>query len=154
MLTGAFDGVGAAPGDYYPEPLRPAIDALNERIYDGVNNGVYKAGFATSQAAYDEAVAGVFETLDWLDAQLSRQRYVTGDQLTEADIRLFTTLVRFAEVYRGTFQCNVRRIADYPSLWGFTRDPFQFPGMPPPLNTDHIKPQDPTSRVDGTSGKM
>src|SRR3546814_4615599 len=91
MLTGAFDGVGAAPGDYYPEPLRPAIDALNERIYDGVNNGVYKAGFATSQAAYDEAVAGVFETLDWLDAQLSRQRYVTGDQLTEADIRLFTT---------------------------------------------------------------
>src|SRR3546814_6998141 len=78
MLTGAFDGVGAAPGDYYPEPLRPAIDALNERIYDGVNNGVYKAGFATSQAAYDEAVAGVFETLDWLDAQLSRQRYVTG----------------------------------------------------------------------------
>ncbi len=139
MLTRAFDGVGAKPGDYYPAPLRPKIDALNERIYDGVNNGVYKAGFATGQAAYDEAVTGVFETLDWLEARLSRQRYLTGEQVTEADIRLFTTLVRFDEVYHGHFKCNVRRIVDYPNLWGFTRDIFQLPGIAATVNMDHIK---------------
>lgn len=139
MLTRAFDGVGATPGDYYPEPLRTTIDALNERVYDGVNNGVYKAGFATSQAAYDEAVAGVFDTLDWLEARLSRQRFLAGDRLTEADIRLFTTLVRFDEVYHGHFKCNVRRILDYPSLWGFTRDIFQLPGIAATVNMEHIK---------------
>lgn len=139
MLTRAFDGLGAKAGDYYPGPLRPTIDALNERIYDTVNNGVYKAGFATSQAAYDEAVTGLFETLDWLEDRLSRQRFLAGDQVTEADIRLFTTLVRFDEVYHGHFKCNVRRIIDYPALWAFTRDIFQLPGVAATVNMEHIK---------------
>lgn len=139
MLTGAFDDLGARPGDYYPADLRAQVDAVNARVYDGVNNGVYKAGFATSQAAYDEAVAGVFETLDWLEERLSRQRYLVGRQLTEADIRLFTTLVRFDEVYHGHFKCNRRRIVDYPSLWGFTRELFQLPGVAATVNMQHIK---------------
>lgn len=139
MLTRAFDGVGARVGDYYPKPLRSTIDALNERIYDTVNNGVYKAGFATSQAAYDEAVTGLFETLDWLEDRLSRQRFLVGDQVTEADIRLFTTLVRFDEVYHGHFKCNVRRIVDYPALWAFTRDIFQLPSVAATVNMEHIK---------------
>ena len=139
ILTRAFDKVGAAPGDYYPALLRAEIDAVNARVYDGVNNGVYKAGFATSQEAYDEAVAGVFETLDWLEERLSRQRYLAGTQLTEADIRLFTTLVRFDEVYHGHFKCNRRRIVDYPNLWGFTREIFQLPGVAATVNMEHIK---------------
>jgi putative glutathione S-transferase len=139
MLTRAFDGVGAKPGDYFPEPLRAEIDAVNARVYDGLNNGVYKAGFATSQAAYDEAVVKVFETLDWLEERLSRQRFLVGDQLTEADIRLFTTLVRFDEVYHGHFKCNRRRIVDYPNLWGFTRELFQLPGVSATVNMEHIK---------------
>lgn len=139
MLTRAFDGLGAMPGDYYPEALSAEIDAVNDRVYEGLNNGVYKAGFATSQSAYDEAVKGVFETLDWLEGLLSRQRYLAGNQLTEADIRLFTTLVRFDEVYHGHFKCNHRRIADYPSLWAFTRELFQLPGVAATVNFDHIK---------------
>lgn len=139
MLGTSFDGIGAQPGDYYPAPLRATIEAINERVYDGVNNGVYKAGFATSQTAYEEAVAGVFETLDWLEDRLSRHRYLAGDQLTEADIRLFTTLVRFDEVYHGHFKCNVRRIVDYPNLWAFTREIFQLPGVAPTVNMEHIK---------------
>ena len=139
MLTRAFDGVGAKPGDYYPEALRAEIDAVNARVYDGCNNGVYKAGFATSQQAYDEAVAGVFETLDWVEERLSRQRYLAGDRLSEADIRLFTTLVRFDEVYHGHFKCNVRRVVDYPGLWGFTRDVFQLPRVATTVNMEHIK---------------
>jgi len=139
VLTGAFDQVGAKPGDYYPANLRAEIDAVNTRVYDGLNNGVYKAGFATSQAAYDEAVAGVFETLDWLEERLARQRYLMGKQLTEADIRLFTTLVRFDEVYHGHFKCNRRRIVDYPNLWGFTREIFQLPGIAATVNMEHIK---------------
>lgn len=139
MLTRAFDDVGAKAGDYYPEELRAEIDAVNARVYDGLNNGVYKAGFATSQAAYDEAVQGVFETLDWLEELLSGQRYVVGDQLTEADIRLFTTLVRFDEVYHGHFKCNRRSVADYANLWAFTRDLFQLPGVAATVNFDHIK---------------
>lgn len=139
ILNGAFDAVGAKPGDYYPAALRTEIDAVNGRVYDGFNNGVYKAGFATSQAAYDEAVALVFETLDWLEQRLSRQRWLVGGQLTEADIRLFTTLVRFDEVYHGHFKCNWRRIVDYPNIWGFTREMFQLPGVAATVNMEHIK---------------
>jgi glutathione S-transferase len=116
MFNSAFDGAGAAPGDYYPEQLRADIDALNGRIYRDVNNGVYRAGFATTQAAYEEAVRSLFEALDWLEAKLSRSRYLLGDQLNEADIRLFTTLVRFDAVYHGHFKCNIRRIVDYLAL--------------------------------------
>lgn len=139
VLTGAFDQVGAKPGNYYPANLRAEIDTVNTRVYDGFNNGVYKAGFATSQAAYDEAVVVVFETLDWLEERLARQRYLMGKQLTEADIRLFTTLVRFDEVYHGHFKCNRRRIVDYPNLWGFTREIFQLPGVATTVNMEHIK---------------
>ena len=108
MLNSAFDPVGAKPGDYYPEPLRAEIDQLNDRIYTTVNNGVYKCGFATTQAAYEEALGPLFETLDWLEQRLSTQRYLMGDRVTEADWRLFTTLVRFDPVYVGHFKCNLR----------------------------------------------
>jgi glutathionyl-hydroquinone reductase len=128
MFNSAFDGVGAAPGDYYPEDLRDEIEAVNARVYDTVNNGVYKSGFATTQEAYEEAVGPLFDTLDWLEDRLSRQRYVAGDRFTEADIRLFTTLVRFDPVYHGHFKCNVRRIVDYPNLWALTREIYQMPG--------------------------
>ncbi|MBE0532951.1 MAG: glutathione S-transferase family protein [Rhodospirillales bacterium] len=139
MFNSAFDAVGAASGDYYPEPLRDDIDALNTRIYDTVNNGVYRAGFATRQAAYDEAVTALFSSLDWLEEQLSRQRYLTGGRLTEADWRLFTTLVRFDSVYHGHFKCNLRRLIDYPNLWAFTRELYQVPGVADTVRLDHIK---------------
>lgn len=139
MFNVAFDGIGAAPGDYYPEPLRQEIDALNDRIYGTVNNGVYKAGFATTQEAYEEALHPLFETLDWLEARLTGQRYLTGGALTEADIRLFTTLVRFDPVYVGHFKCNIRRIADYPALSAYVRDIYQLPGVAQTVNMDHIK---------------
>ena len=139
MLNNAFDEVGAAPGDYYPQHLRAEIDALNERIYHTVNNGVYKAGFATTQEAYEQAVEPLFESLDWLDARLSTQRYMTGDMITEADWRLLTTLLRFDAVYVGHFKCNVRRIADYASLSGYVRDLYQQPGVASTLRLDHIK---------------
>jgi putative glutathione S-transferase len=139
MFSGAFDGVGAKPGNYYPQHLRPEIDALNARIYDTLNNGVYKAGFATTQAAYEEAVAPLFDTLDWLDDRLGQSRFLCGDALTEADIRLFTTLVRFDSVYHGHFKCNVRRIVDYQHLWAYTRDIYQLPGVAATVNFVHIK---------------
>ncbi len=139
MLTRAFDGLGAKPGDYYPESLRTTIDTLNERIYDRLNNGVYKAGFAASQAAYDEAVRDVFETLAWLEDHLSHRRYLAGGRLTEADIRLFTTLLRFDEVYHCHFKCNVRRIVEFPNLWGFAREIYQMPGIAETVNMTHIK---------------
>ena len=139
MLNGAFDGVGAAPGDYYPAELRGEIDALNERIYATVNNGVYKAGFATAQDAYEEAVGPLFDTLDWLEARLADQRYLAGAKLTEADWRLFTTLVRFDSVYASHFKCGLRRIVDYPNLWAYTRDLYQVPGVAGTVNLDHIK---------------
>lgn len=139
MLNTAFDEIGAKPGDYYPEDLRPEIDALNARIYDTVNNGVYKAGFATTQHAYEEAVRPLFDTLDFLDERLSSRRYLCGDRLTEADIRLFTTLVRFDPVYVGHFKCNLRRIADYPNLSGYLRDLYQLPGVAETVNMAHIK---------------
>lgn len=139
MFNSAFEDVGAAPGDYYPEHMRADIDAFNERIYRDVNNGVYRAGFATTQAAYEEAAVTLFETLDWLEARLSNSRFLTGDQLTEADIRLFTTLARFDAVYHGHFKCNLKRIADYPALWRFTRDIFNHPGVAQTVNLEHIR---------------
>ena len=125
--------------DYYPKPLRAAIDAINDQVFDHVNNGVYKAGFARSQEAYDEAVTALFETLDALDERLSRQRYLAGDRITEADLRLFTTLVRFDPVYVGHFKCNVRRLVDYPNLWPYTRELYQHPGIAPTVDFCHIK---------------
>ena len=139
MLNGAFDRVGARPGDYYPEALRPEIDALNARIYDTVNNGVYKAGFATTQAAYEEAVRPLFGTLDWLEERLAGRRFLCGDRQTEADWRLFTTLVRFDPVYVGHFKCNIRRLADYPSLWSYTRELYQTSGIRETVDFAHIK---------------
>lgn len=139
MLNSAFDGIGATPGDYYPEELRAEIDAVNKRVYDTLNNGVYKAGFAGSQEAYDEAVVPVFETLDWLEEKLSRAAYVVGNRLTEADWRLFTTLLRFDPVYHTHFKCNLKRLVDYPALWAYTRRLYQHPAVAPTVNFVHIK---------------
>jgi glutathionyl-hydroquinone reductase len=139
MMNSAFDGIGATPGDYYPEDLRAEIDAVNKRVYDTLNNGVYKAGFAGSQEAYDEAVMPLFETLDWLEAKLSRADHLVGDQLTEADWRLFTTLLRFDPVYHTHFKCNLKRLVDYPALWRYTRRLYQHPAVRPTVNFDHIK---------------
>lgn len=139
MFNAAFDEVGAVQGDYYPEHLRSEIDALNDRIYTTVNNGVYRCGFATTQAAYEEAVTPLFDTLDWLEDILFRKRYLTGAQITEADWRLFTTLIRFDPVYVGHFKCNIRRIADYPNLSNYLRDLYQQPGISRTVNMEHIK---------------
>jgi glutathionyl-hydroquinone reductase len=139
MLNSAFDAVGARPGDYYPRERRHEIDALNARIYDTVNNGVYRSGFATTQAAYEEAVTPLFETLDWLEERLAQSRYLCEDTFTEADIRLFTTLVRFDSVYHGHFKCNISRLIDYRNLWAYTRDIYQLPGIAATVNLGHIK---------------
>lgn len=139
MLGSAFDSIGATPGDYYPQALRDEIDAVNARVYDTVNNGVYKAGFATTQAAYEEAVGPLFDTLAWLDERLGRQRYLCGAAVTEADWRLFTTLIRFDAVYVGHFKCNHRRIADYPNLSGYLRELYQWPGVAETVDFGHIK---------------
>jgi len=139
MFNSAFDAVGATPGDYYPNALRDDIDSLNAEIYASVNNGVYRAGFATTQAAYDEAVEALFATLDSLEARLATRRYLTGPQLTEADWRLFTTLVRFDAVYVGHFKCNLRRIRDYPNLLAYLRELYQLPGIAETVAIEHIK---------------
>jgi putative glutathione S-transferase len=139
MFNTAFDESGAQLGDFYPDALRAEIDALNDRIYGTVNNGVYKAGFATTKEAYEEAVTPLFETLDWLEERLSSQRYLIGGDITEADWRLFTTLVRFDAVYVGHFKCNIRRIADYPHLQGYLCDLYQQPGVAASVNMEHIK---------------
>jgi glutathionyl-hydroquinone reductase len=139
MLNSAFDRVGARGPDLYPEPLRAAIDAINDLVYETVNNGVYRAGFATTQDAYEEAATALFGTLDELDARLARQRYLVGERLTEADVRLFTTLVRFDPVYVGHFKCNVRRLVDYPNLWGYAREIYQLPGVAATVDFGHIK---------------
>ena len=139
MFNSAFDGVGARAGDYRPAPLRDKIDHLNDRIYDSVNNGVYKAGFATTQDAYDAAIGPLFETLDWLDTRLADQRYLCGERLTEADIRLLVTLLRFDLVYYSHFKCNVRRIADYPNLSNYARDLYQLPGVAATFDPVHAK---------------
>lgn len=139
MFNSAFDHLGARPGDYYPAGLRDEIDRINAVVYDRVNNGVYKAGFATSQAAYDQAVTALFEALYELDQRLARQRYLVGDRVTEADWRLVTTLFRFDEVYHTHFKCNRRRLTDYPRLWNYTRELYQVPGVAGTVNMDHIK---------------
>ncbi|CAM5454338.1 putative glutathione S-transferase [Aquamicrobium terrae] len=139
MLNSAFDAWGDASLDFYPQALRAEIDALNDLIYPAVNNGVYRAGFATTQEAYEEAFGELFSTLDQLEERLSRQRYLTGERITEADWRLFTTLVRFDPVYVGHFKCNLRRIADYPNLSNYLRDLYQVPGVAETVNLSHIK---------------
>lgn len=139
MFNTAFDGIGAKPGDFYPAALRGEIDALNERIYATVNNGVYKAGFATTQDAYEEAVGPLFETLDWLEERLATKRFLTGDAITEADWRLFTTLIRFDAVYVGHFKCNIRRIADYPRLSAYLRALYQVECVAGTVDLGHIK---------------
>ncbi len=139
MFNSAFDQLGSRPGDYYPAPLRAEIDAVNERVYRTLNNGVYKAGFAASQSIYEAEVTELFHTLGWLEERLSRQNYLVGDALTEADIRLFTTLVRFDPVYFGHFKCNIRALTDYPALWDYTRALYQHPDISPTVNFTHIK---------------
>lgn len=139
MLNSAFDGLGAIDGDYYPEARRRGIDEINEAIYHTVNNGVYKSGFATSQEAYEDAVLALFRTLDMLEARLADQRYLVGDDITEADWRLFTTLVRFDPVYVGHFKCNLRRLVDYPNLFAYARELYQQKGVAETVDFHHIK---------------
>ncbi|MBK5512753.1 MULTISPECIES: glutathione S-transferase family protein [unclassified Pseudomonas] len=139
MFNSAFDDLTGNDLDFYPAPLRGEIDALNERIYPAVNNGVYRAGFATSQTAYEEAFDDVFAELDRLELLLDKNRYLVGEYLTEADIRLFTTLIRFDAVYYGHFKCNLRRIADYPNLSNWLREMYQWPGIAETVDFEHIK---------------
>ncbi len=139
MLNRAFDAWGRADLDFYPAELRSRVDEINAYVYERINNGVYRAGFATTQAAYEEAFDELFEALDRLEALLARQRYLAGGRLTEADWRLFTTLVRFDAVYFSHFKCNLRRIADYPNLANYARELYQVPGVAPTVDFDHIK---------------
>jgi len=139
MLNREFDAFGDASLDFYPAKLRAEIDAVNLAIYDHVNNGVYKTGFARSQAAYEDAYGNLFRTLDEIETRLGRQRYLVGNAITEADWRLFTTLIRFDAVYHGHFKCNRQRIADYPNLSNYTRDLYQAPGIAATVNMHHIK---------------
>ncbi|MBJ3777518.1 glutathione S-transferase family protein [Acuticoccus mangrovi] len=139
MFAEAFDGLGAREEDYRPAALADEIDAVNARVYETVNNGVYRAGFATRQAAYEAAVGDLFASLDWLEARLEGYDYLMGDKLTEADVRLFTTLIRFDPVYYGHFKCNVRRIVDYPNLWRYLRTLYAQPGFADTTDLFHIK---------------
>lgn len=139
MLNTAFDEVGATQGDYYPEALRAEIDAMNDKVYHGVNNGVYKAGFATKQEVYEEEVQKLFNVLDELEEHLSTRKYLVGEQLTEADWRLFVTLVRFDSAYYGHFKCNIRELREYPNLWRYTRELYNYPGIKETVNFYHIK---------------
>ena len=138
MLNCAFDGITGNTLDFWPEGQRDAIEEVNARIYDTLNNGVYKSGFATTQEAYEAAVLPLFETMDWLEERLSAKRYLMGDAVTEADWRLFTTLVRFDVVYHGHFKCNRARVVDYPNLWAYTRELYQWPGVAGTVHMDHI----------------
>jgi glutathionyl-hydroquinone reductase len=139
MFNSAFDDVGALEGDYYPRKLRAEIDAINELVYGAINNGVYRVGFATSQEAYEKAYRKLFDALDQLEERLASRTYLVGEQLTEADWRLFTTLVRFDYVYYGAFRCNERRIVDYPNLWRFVRQLYQMPGIAATIDIWSIK---------------
>ena len=139
MFNSAFDDIGAAEGDYYPPSLRDDIDAINARVYETVNNGVYRSGFATTQDAYDEAVVALFETLDWLEELLEGRTYLCGNQPTEADWRLFTTLLRFDPVYYFHFKCNLRRIKEYANLQALLQRLYEMPGIAETVNMDHIK---------------
>ncbi|AWZ20653.1 putative glutathione S-transferase [Roseovarius sp. TM1035] len=138
MFNSAFDDITGNTLDFWPKDLRATIEPVNARIYDTVNNGVYKAGFATSQEAYESAVHPLFDSLDWLEGRLGQHRYVMGDNATEADWRLFTTLIRFDPVYHLHFKCNRARIVDYPNLWGYLRDLYQWPGVAGTVNFEHI----------------
>ncbi len=138
MLNSAFDGITGDRSDFWPKDLREAIEPVNARIYDTLNNGVYKSGFATTQEAYDAAVVPLFDTLDWIEDRLAVNRYLMGDRVTEADWRLFTTLIRFDKVYHGHFKCNRARIVDYPNIWGYVRELYQWPGVAETVNFDHI----------------
>lgn len=139
ILNSAFNEVGAKEGDYYPEKLRPEIDAINEKVYHSVNNGVYKAGFATKQEVYQEEVSQLFDALDELEERLGENRYLVGDQITEADWRLFTTLIRFDSVYYSHFKCNIKHITEYKNLWRYTRELYNWPGIAETVNFKHIK---------------
>jgi glutathionyl-hydroquinone reductase len=140
MLNAEFDAFAKHPEvDLYPEDLRTEIDALNARIYPEINNGVYRSGFATTQEAYEEAVTTLFDALEWVEGLLAERRYLTGDRITEADWRLFMTLVRFDPVYVGHFKCNAKRIVDLPNLWAYTRDLYQQPGVADTVDLEHIK---------------
>lgn len=138
MFNSAFNDLTGNTADYWPEPLRDEIEDVNTRIYHTLNNGVYRSGFASKQDAYDTAVNELFDTLDWLEERLSTRRYLMGETLTEADWRLFPTLVRFDLVYHLHFKCNRRRIIDYPNLWGYTRELYQWPGVAETVNFEHI----------------
>ncbi len=138
MLGSAFDDLTGNHDDYWPADMRDAIEPVNARIYDTINNGVYKAGFATSQEAYDAAVGPLFDSLDWVEARLGGNRYLMGERITEADWRLFATLVRFDLVYHLHFKCNRARIVDYPNIWGYLRELYQWPGVAETVNFDHI----------------
>jgi putative glutathione S-transferase len=139
MFNSAFDDLGALDGDYYPGELRAEIDEVNELVYGAINNGVYRVGFATSQQAYEEAYSKLFDALDQLEERLASRTYLVGGQLTEADWRLFTTLVRFDYVYYGAFRCNKRRIVDYPNLWRFVRQLYRMPGIADTIDVWSIK---------------
>ena len=139
MFNSAFDEIGARAGDYFPGALRQEIEEVNARIYDTVNNGVYKCGFATTQDAYDSAVQPLFDTMDWLENRLATRRYLVGDRLTEADWRLFPTLYRFDAIYHGHFKCSRRRLIDYSNLWAYTRDLYQHPGIAGTVNMTHAR---------------
>ena len=138
MFNSAFDAITGNTDDYWPQPLRAQIEEVNNPIYDTVNNGVYQAGFASTQEAYDTAVVPLFDSLEWIEGILSSNRYLLGDTLTEADWRLFTTLVRFDMVYHLHFKCNRKRIIDYPNLWAYTRELYQMPGIADTVVMDHI----------------
>ncbi|KAA3643773.1 MAG: glutathione S-transferase family protein [Proteobacteria bacterium] len=139
MLNSAFDDVGAKQGDYYPKDQRKNIDALNARVYSDINNGVYKAGFATKQSVYEQHVKTLFAALDWVEGILSNNRYLNGPQITEADWRLFTTLIRFDAVYHGHFKCNLKLLQDYPNISGYVRELYQIPGIADTVHMHHIK---------------
>ncbi|MCX2833355.1 glutathione S-transferase family protein [Microbulbifer thermotolerans] len=139
MFNSAFDGLTGNSADFYPQALRGDIDAINAIVYENVNNGVYRAGFATTQAAYEHAYERLFDTLEQLEQRLANNRYLCGDRITEADWRLFTTLVRFDPVYHGHFKCNKQRMADYPNLWAYTRELYQWPGVAATVDFHHIK---------------
>jgi glutathionyl-hydroquinone reductase len=139
MLNSAFNAAGADGPDFYPQRLRTQIDAINERVFETVNNGVYKVGFARTQEAYEEAARALFVTLDDLEALLSSQRYLAGNRITLADWRLFTTLVRFDAVYVGHFKCNLRRLVDYQNLWPYVRELYQHQGIAETVDFHHIK---------------
>ncbi len=137
MFNSAFNGITGNTLDFWPEEMRDEIEEVNARIYSNVNNGVYKSGFATSQAAYDEAVNNLFDNLDWLEARLSNNRYLMGARLTEADWRFYPTLIRFDPVYHTHFKCNHKWLREYPNLWAYTRELFQMPGIADTGNIDH-----------------